>query len=667
MHRTDRRAERAAVIGLCLQVVLSALVLVLFNYNKSAATLAAGMHLLGGIGIWFLIVVELYQSRLAWQQRQEVEQLGRERRERLGGSESVFTSLSADEVLPMERRLDLVKRWFVPIFALINAVILVLLAARLTASWWPMPWLTDAMETEVRGQPVTLMILFGIFLIGFVMSRYVLGLSKSGGWLLLRAGANYFMGNAVVSFALAVTLALSSYALPGPERVLARIIPIIMLILAGEIVLNLVLDMYRPRIPGEEYRPVYESRLLGLLSEPEGVMRSIAQTIDYQFGFKVSETWFYQLLQRAVAPLVLYGAIVLYLVSCFVVVQPGQQAVILRFGKISESRIKGSGLHLKWPWPIDTCRIYPVDQVQTLAIGYTGEGVWDKPGRTDPVLWTVKHVSEEGEELPLLVAAEHTPGQRVPLIGREQAGENAAQRKGLALKPVNILAGAIIITYQVDGDGLLDYVTHYKSPKIILEAIAYRQWTQYMASVDPLKVMTVGRGAATGALRGSIQAECNRRRLGLNILRVGLLGLHPPVDVAKSYEAAINARQERETLIWQARGDANETVPLARAEASETVSAAAADRYGKVCVEQAKAKRFDAQLLGYRAAPGVFKLRHFLDVFSSATEHVRKYVNTLGDADKKILLIINDEEKLPPGLLGVGRDITEALEEKQGK
>ncbi len=47
-----------------------------------------------------------------------------------------------------------------------------------------------------------------------------------------------------------------------------------------------IFKLYRPRRTGREARAPYESRLLGLLSMPKGILRSTAETLDYQFGFK---------------------------------------------------------------------------------------------------------------------------------------------------------------------------------------------------------------------------------------------------------------------------------------------------------------------------------------------------------------------------------------------
>ena len=57
---------------------------------------------------------------------------------------------------------------------------------------------------------------------------------------------------------------------------------------------------------------------------------SIAETLNYQFGFEVSKTWFYQLLSRAFVPLVVLGILVMFLISTIVIVPEGNQAVLFR-------------------------------------------------------------------------------------------------------------------------------------------------------------------------------------------------------------------------------------------------------------------------------------------------------------------------------------------------
>ena len=117
------------------------------------------------------------------------------------------------------------------------------------------------------------------------------------------------------------------------EVAVTFIIPGIMALVGVELVLNLILDIYRPRVPGRERRPPYESRLLGLFAEPQGVLKTVAATLDYQFGFEVSETWFYHFMEKAILPLLLVQVVSLWLLTMIVVVNPNEVAFVEVFGK----------------------------------------------------------------------------------------------------------------------------------------------------------------------------------------------------------------------------------------------------------------------------------------------------------------------------------------------
>ena len=71
----------------------------------------------------------------------------------------------------------------------------------------------------------------------------------------------------------------------------ARVIFWIFAVLGVEFITNFIIEFYRPRTM-REARPIFESRLLALFTEPGGVMRNIASALDYQFGFQVPEPGF---------------------------------------------------------------------------------------------------------------------------------------------------------------------------------------------------------------------------------------------------------------------------------------------------------------------------------------------------------------------------------------
>src|SRR6185369_14463181 len=93
------------------------------------------------------------------------------------------------------------------------------------------------------------------------------------------------------------------------------VLPLFMIAIGVEIAVNLVLNLYRPRMAGEQPRPAFESRILGLLIGAGGVATTLREAFRYQFGFEISGSWFWRLFGRALAPLILVGAAVLWLLT----------------------------------------------------------------------------------------------------------------------------------------------------------------------------------------------------------------------------------------------------------------------------------------------------------------------------------------------------------------
>ena len=178
----------------------------------------------------------------------------------------------------------------------------------------------------------------------------------------------------MLCFVLAIALALVHFQISPLLSVINYVIPILLVVLGVETALNIVFDIYRPRLKGQYSRAAFDSRLLGIINEPGGIFRSVAAAMDYQFGFQVSQTWFYKLLEKAIVPLILFSAVTLYLASCLVVVGPNEEGIVERFGKPTtgdgQVRHIGPGLHLKLPWPMDIAYMHPTQQVMELHIGY---------------------------------------------------------------------------------------------------------------------------------------------------------------------------------------------------------------------------------------------------------------------------------------------------------
>jgi hypothetical protein len=289
-----------------------------------------------------------------------------------------------------------------------------------------------------------------------------MGMARNAGWAWLRAPGSYLFANALVLFAVALVLSLEYADSPeagipgalGKAGVVAGyVFAAILIVVGAEMVLNFVLDLYRPRVPGAERRFPYDSRLLNLAASPERISHSIAEAINYQFGFEVSSTWFYKLLQRAFVPLAVAGALVVWLLTAVVVIEQGQVAIVLRWGKPDPLRRvlrPRSRPYFVWPWPVDKVRL--------------GEGAIreDEAARNRRVLlWTQEH--GQREELSCYVSRPRT-----------------AEARGAAEAPaVDIIKLVAAVQYRITDPYRFGY--DFTNPEEILKAAAHREMVRYAA------------------------------------------------------------------------------------------------------------------------------------------------------------------------------------------
>ncbi len=414
----DKRGEKVALLGAAVSLLFAVLLGLLGIYSENAltATWAAAFLMAGCFGVWLLCFIQLHQQRLLEEERLEVADLERQRKEKLGGAQTIFEEDDLDqmETLAMGRRLRSVQRWLIPAVALLIAAFH-LWAGQSIFDWtYQFPPISRAIELSERisfddlnQAPVVLFFTGAFAFVTFMLSRFALGMSQERRWSALKAGGNYQFGSSVVCLGISIVLLCEISGLAkGAEIMFGKAIGILLIVLSWETVANYVLDKYRPRVEGAIHRPFYDSRILGIFSEPVGILRSLANAIDYQFGFKVSETWFYKLLGRSVPLLLLVQLAVLFALSCIVVVPPGHQAVITHFGRPAPATAK-PGIHLTWCWPIDKATIIPVERIQRMVLGHEAEleGLADDHGdimeKRPPILWTRAH---HAKEYKLLIA-----------------------------------------------------------------------------------------------------------------------------------------------------------------------------------------------------------------------------------------------------------------------
>jgi HflK protein len=494
-------------------------------------------------------------------------------------------------------------------------------------------WLQKNPITTIQ-RPLVAMALFGIFaLVLFLLGKYSAGIARLEAQRLVRPGASYLLLGAYLCFAVVGLVAAIGAGFPRIDLYAARVLCALLTLNALETLINLLFEIYRPRVKGQQVRLLYESRLVGLLSQPEGIITTAAQALDYQFGFKVSDTWVYRFLEKALAWLILLQLAALFLSTCFVFIEPGEQGLLERFGRPVEGRqLLSPGAHVKFPWPIDKVFRHRTQQIQSFHIGYVPDPEKEKE---NTVLWTVPHYKEE---FNLLVASRDADAM---------ANTNASA--GDRALPVSMLSASIPIQYEIND--LKAWAYKYADAGQLLEKLATRELVRYLVGVDLNEIMSTGREQAANELRERIQASAKELDLGVNILFVGLQDIHPPVKVAHKYEEVVAAMQEKEAKILEAEAYAAKEVPVAHARAERKVLEAGAYRARRVPLAAAQSSRFANQMMAFQASPRFFMQRSYLETMARGLTSARKYVLTSTNGADVIMLDLQD--KVRPDLLDI--------------
>ena len=685
MATSSKRAEHIALTSLFISVLFFGIAFFVGRATGFFAVYALSWLILAAALVWFVLFIQFHQRSLAEQEKLDMSQLAAGKKEA-----AIFQAKGEKAALfaVAQRRLDLLEKWFIPIFSVLIALYKMAIGLYLFNA-------ASIPPDSVSERPLLVAIgMTAIAFVSFLLSRYATGMSAQVQWKPLRAGGSYLLCAAVLSFALAIGLALFQFEISIVVNVIDWVIPVLLFVLGVETAINVVLDIYRPRLKDQYSRAAFDSRLLGIINEPGGILKSAADAIDYQFGFQVSQTWFYQLLVKAIAPLILFFVVApLYLLSSIVVVSPNEQAIIERFGNpLDESgnaRVIGPGIDFKWPWPIDIAYMYPTRRISEISIGFVPKS--DELD-TGPLLWGQKHYEKE---YSLLVASEQT-----------------SITSAAGAVPVSLVNTAVPVQYRVKD--LYSFLYNYGQRKErdgtivygaeeVLESICYRELTRFAASakieVDDEgqdrpdireSLLGAGRSGAKRILTHRIQQAADGAGLGVEIMFLGLQGIHPPPEVASAYQQVVGAVQKKQALIRGAQAQRNQTLSTlvgSVEDANELYSLAAryqkakrqnqtaqadeiaaeldkafdeargeiykirkeseSSAYEVATLARATGLRFASQLKAYRASEEIYKHQLQLAALEEALRDIKKYVVVADQNDTQIFIIDVTEKRIP--------------------
>lgn len=623
----DRNYNRIGLINWIALLAATTVTVLVSRYVNSTAGWITSVVL----GISLLVsLIGYFQMWL--EERERVEKLEFDEVNKVKGSEALFSG--GVETLSAQRSREQFERFFVPVFT----VILFLIEG--AAVYWHWKYLEKDAKPLVVDRALMAASLFGLmFLVLFLLGKFSARLAQIEKQRFLRASSGYVLLSAYVCLLLSVTIAVGAWVtvppnVPQPDLLFARILTVVLGLIAIETLLALLLEMYRPRVKGKVDRVLYESRLVGLLGQPEGVFETAAQALKYQFGFDVSETWFFKFIRKWVFVLIAVQVGILLVSTMFVFIETGEEALLERFGQPIKGReVLGAGVHVKLPFPIDRVHRYRTEQIQSFIIGAEKE---DEEHKNPVITWSVAHEKEEN----MLVASRE-------VAARETDAADAAP--GKKSPPVNLLSVSIPVQYQITN--LAAWAYNNVDGNTLLTNLALREVVQYLVSADLNEMMSQGRALAAEELRKRLQSAADARQLGARIVFVGLQDIHPPVAVAAEYENVVGMTQKSQAKVLEAKAFQIQTNALARATAASAVNRAEADRQRAEVSSLARAALFTNQIPAYEAVPEVYAQRAYLRTLARGSEKTRKYV--IGTTNTQDVIQFDLQDKFSADMLDI--------------
>jgi regulator of protease activity HflC (stomatin/prohibitin superfamily) len=327
-------------------------------------------------------------------------------------------------------------------------------------------------------------------------------------------------------------------------------------------------------------------------------LASLFDVLETRFGVNFRASWAINFVRRVTVPLLVLLVVLGWLVTIFQVVEPHQLAVEERLGRaIPEPR--GPGLHVTLPWPLAEMRRYPVKTVQVMQIGFKDSGQASRGplGDDSPraLLWTKAHE----EEFALVLGSE-----------TEMVSVNA------------------LVYYKIQDskEGFFNYVYHTQNAETAMEALAYRVLLESTRSATLNRILSANRAGFAERFRDRLREYVARERLGIEVVDVAIVNLHPPVQVAADYLDVIGANLDALRVEQEAIGYRGTRLLEAAAESQGLTASAKIQAARRVALASAESNEFSAADTARRVSPTTYDTRLWIEALEQSLHRKRLFL-----------------------------------------
>lgn len=303
--------------------------------------------------------------------------------------------------------------------------------------------------------------------------------------------------------------------------------------------------------------------------------------------------------------------VVIWLATGIYTISPGEQAALRLFGDVQGQPVNASGddtgLHWWWPGPVGNKDVVLTSETRRMELGFrSAEGVTDAPVPVEALM-----ISGDLNIVDVRMVVQYNISNLTDFLFRvNDPGEPAR-----TITPGN-----------PDGRTLKD------ASEAALRLVVGQR------SIDD--VLTRQREEVQTATKARLQDIMDSYQTGIDILNVQLQDVKAPEEVRPAFDDVLQARQERDTRINQARAFENDIIPRARGDAERIIREAEAFAQARVARAEGEAGRFESVLAEFSRSDKskeVTRQRLYLEAMEDILPGISKII-VAPDAESVLIL-----------------------------
>jgi regulator of protease activity HflC (stomatin/prohibitin superfamily) len=137
------------------------------------------------------------------------------------------------------------------------------------------------------------------------------------------------------------------------------------------------------------------------------------------------------------------------------------------------------------------------------------------------------------------------------------------------------------------------------------------------------EVLTANRAQFADRLKDTLSRYAESNRLGIEVVDVALMGLHPPVEAADAYLDVISARIDAERVQVEALGQKSVQIADVQREIATAIAGSQAEAARRTGTAVSESSEFVAIGQAYAVAPEPFQLRLWFEALEEILEQKR--------------------------------------------